>query len=284
MVERYVALAYDKGVMQSARDLPQPLLWPRLQVSEAEKQQMRATFRFSDERPVIGFCPGAEFGPAKRWPHYHYAALAEKLIHSEEDTRKQLARELHDEIGQNITAIQIQSQLVKRASDTPLVIEAAGQINDLARRIHHSTRQLLRQLRPPVLDELSLQEALHHLVNEFAFAERGIRCRFDYRLPTPPESETLVFTLYRLLQELLNNVCKHANASEVTILLCQRHARLYLEVHDNGSGISPQQQPGFGIQGMRERVSALGGELTLESRLGTRVIVNLPTNLQQTPL
>ena len=63
-----------------------------------------------------------------------------------------------------------------------------------------------------MLDELSLQEALHHLVNEFAFAERGIRCRFDYRLPTPPESETLVFTLYRLLQELLNNVCKHANA------------------------------------------------------------------------
>ncbi|MBB3324468.1 MULTISPECIES: ADP-heptose--LPS heptosyltransferase RfaF [Atlantibacter] len=80
MVERYVALAYDKGVMQSARDLPQPLLWPRLQVSEAEKQQMRATFSISDERPVIGFCPGAEFGPAKRWPHYHYAALAEKLI------------------------------------------------------------------------------------------------------------------------------------------------------------------------------------------------------------
>jgi actin-related protein len=75
-------------------------------------------------------------------------ALAEKLIHTEEDTRKQLARELHDEIGQNITAIQIQSQLVKRASDTPLAIEAAGQINDLARRIHHSTRQLLRQLRP----------------------------------------------------------------------------------------------------------------------------------------
>ncbi|STQ13870.1 integral membrane sensor signal transduction histidine kinase [Enterobacter cloacae] len=135
-----------------------------------------------------------------------------------------------------------------------------------------------------MLEELSLHEALHHLVNEFAFAERGIRCHFDYRLPTPPESETLVFTLYRLLQELLNNVCKHANASEVTILLCQRHARLYLEVHDNGSGISPQQQPGFGIQGMRERVSALGGELTLESLPGTRVIVNLPTNLQQTPL
>ena len=77
-------------------------------------------------------------------------ALAEKLIHTEEDTRKSLARELHDEIGQNITAIQIQSQLVKRARDPAQTQAAASQINDLARRIHHSTRQLLRQLRPPV--------------------------------------------------------------------------------------------------------------------------------------
>ncbi|MFB2907200.1 MASE1 domain-containing protein [Aeromonas jandaei] len=208
--------------------------------------------------------------------------LTEKLIHTEENTRKKLARELHDEIGQNITAIQIQSQLVKRAGDTPLAVEAAGQINELARRIHHSTRQLLRQLRPPVLDELSLQEALRHLVNEFAFAERGIACRFDYQLQAQPGSETLIFTLYRLLQELLNNVSKHAGASEVGILLCQRNNRLHLEVRDNGRGISSQQIQGFGIQGMRERVSALGGELTLESQVGTRVIVNLPTDLQQT--
>lgn len=209
--------------------------------------------------------------------------LTEKLIHSEEDTRKNLARELHDEIGQNITAIQIQTQLVKRSGDTSQALAAAGQINDLARRIHHSTRQLLRQLRPPVLDELSLEEALHHLVNEFAFAERGIQCRFDYRLAQPPESETLVFTLYRLLQELLNNVSKHANASEVSIALWQQDNRLHLAVRDNGVGLVSGGQPGFGIQGMRERISALGGELTLESRQGTRVIVNLPTLLQQTP-
>ncbi|UYM57149.1 MASE1 domain-containing protein [Leclercia adecarboxylata] len=208
--------------------------------------------------------------------------LTEKLIHTEEDTRKHLARELHDEIGQNITAIQIQSQLVKRAGDNPQALEAAGQINELARRIHHSTRQLLRQLRPPVLDELSLNEALHHLVNEFAFAERGIQCQFDYRLTAPPQSETLVFTLYRLLQELLNNVSKHADASEVSVLLCEQDNQLRLEVKDNGNGISMQPIPGFGIQGMRERVHALGGEFTLESQGGTRVIVNLPTVLQQT--
>lgn len=209
-------------------------------------------------------------------------ALAEKLIYTEEDTRKSLARELHDEIGQNITAIQIQSQLVKRARDPAQTQAAASQINDLARRIHHSTRQLLRQLRPPALDELSFKEALHHLLNEFAFAERGIRCRFDYRLTATPESETVRFTLYRLLQELLNNVCKHADASEVAIALYQQGTLLRLEVKDNGIGISPDKMAGFGIQGMRERVSALGGELTLESQRGTRVIVNLPTNLQQT--
>ena len=80
MVERYVALAYDKGTMASAKDLPQPLLWPQLQVNEGEKSQARASFTLSDERPIIGFCPGAEFGPAKRWPHYHYATLAQSLI------------------------------------------------------------------------------------------------------------------------------------------------------------------------------------------------------------
>ncbi|EHW0293707.1 ADP-heptose--LPS heptosyltransferase RfaF [Salmonella enterica] len=80
MVERYVALAYDKGVMRTAKDLPQPLLWPKLQVSEGEKSLMCSDFSLSSERPLIGFCPGAEFGPAKRWPHYHYAELAKQLI------------------------------------------------------------------------------------------------------------------------------------------------------------------------------------------------------------
>ena len=80
MVQRYVALAYDGKKTQSASDLPQPLLWPKLTVSDEEIADVTASFNISDERPIIGFCPGAEFGPAKRWPHYHYAQLAEKLI------------------------------------------------------------------------------------------------------------------------------------------------------------------------------------------------------------
>jgi heptosyltransferase-2 len=79
MVERYVALGYDRQV-SSARQLPQPLLWPQLLVEEQEKIETAAQFQLAADRPMIGFCPGAEFGPAKRWPHYHYAALARQLI------------------------------------------------------------------------------------------------------------------------------------------------------------------------------------------------------------
>lgn len=82
MVQRYVALAYDKGRIQRTDDLPQPLLWPRLQVNDAEIAETAAAFNLTDSRPIVGFCPGAEFGPAKRWPHYHYATLAQKLIES----------------------------------------------------------------------------------------------------------------------------------------------------------------------------------------------------------
>lgn len=82
MVQRYTALAYEAKTIRRAEDLPQPLLWPKLQVSAAEIAASSASFELSDDRPLIGFCPGAEFGPAKRWPHYHYAALAEKLIAS----------------------------------------------------------------------------------------------------------------------------------------------------------------------------------------------------------
>ncbi|WP_340613784.1 ADP-heptose--LPS heptosyltransferase RfaF [Xenorhabdus thailandensis] len=80
MVQRYVALAYEGKNIRSADDLPQPLLWPRLSVNDEDIAESTSAFNISDHRPIIGFCPGAEFGPAKRWPHYHYAALAEQLI------------------------------------------------------------------------------------------------------------------------------------------------------------------------------------------------------------
>lgn len=80
MVQRYVALAYPQEQVKRAEDLPQPLLWPQLHVTQDEISAVSATFDLVSERSLIGFCPGAEFGPAKRWPHYHYASLAQSLI------------------------------------------------------------------------------------------------------------------------------------------------------------------------------------------------------------
>ena len=80
MVQRYAALGYDAQQIKTAADLPQPILWPKLQVSDAEITAVKTSFNVDNTRPLVGFCPGAEFGPAKRWPHYHYAVLAEKLI------------------------------------------------------------------------------------------------------------------------------------------------------------------------------------------------------------
>ncbi|EMH4150349.1 ADP-heptose--LPS heptosyltransferase RfaF [Providencia stuartii] len=80
MVQRYVALAYDKQNIHSAADIPESILWPKLAVNEQEVTEAIKAFNINTTRPIIGFCPGAEFGPAKRWPHYHYAALAEQLI------------------------------------------------------------------------------------------------------------------------------------------------------------------------------------------------------------
>ncbi|MCX8639314.1 ADP-heptose--LPS heptosyltransferase RfaF [Gilliamella sp. B3172] len=80
MVERYVALAYPKQEMHSAKDIPQPILWPKLHVTMPEILETLTAFDIPQDAPLIGFCPGAEFGPAKRWPDYHYATLADMIV------------------------------------------------------------------------------------------------------------------------------------------------------------------------------------------------------------
>lgn len=80
MVSRYLALAYDKTAASQAADFPPSYLWPTVVVSDIEQEEQRQQYNLRAERPIIGFCPGAEFGPAKRWPHFHYAALAQRLV------------------------------------------------------------------------------------------------------------------------------------------------------------------------------------------------------------
>ena len=171
---------------------------------------------------------------------------------------------------------------MKKTATNDKTRQSGEQIERLAQQIHQSTRQLLRQLRPPVLEEMSLEKALHHLINEFSFAENNIICNFNYSLSKEPENETVIFTLYRLVQELLNNISKHANATHIQISLTQTKNQLRLIISDNGIGMLPtQQNSGFGLRGIEERIRALGGDWSVTSHNGTKIIVNLPTNSEE---
>ena len=120
MVERYVALAYPKDQIHSAKDLPQPLLWPKLSVEQKEIDEALVTFAIPQDEPLIGFCPGAEFGPAKRWPDYHYATLADMLV--KQNARIIIFGSAKDrEVGDQIIAKMVQSdKCINLAGQTKL--------------------------------------------------------------------------------------------------------------------------------------------------------------------
>ncbi|RBW65742.1 sensor histidine kinase [Vibrionales bacterium C3R12] len=224
--------------------------------------------------------------------------LARQLVQVEEDIRKSVARELHDEIGQNITAIQIQAMLADRISQDENSKNIATTINSLALRIHSSTRQLLTQLRPHTLDELGLEDAVRQLSSEMRFAERKIDFKLNFGLFAEKLDDITAVTLYRIAQELLNNVSKHANATEVKLSLMPGDI-FSLELRDNGKGLPESwKTKGQGLKGIEERVSALGGNMTIQTRQlapdmpseldkqghldpkpfnGTRITINLPT-------
>ncbi|MDG3087259.1 signal transduction histidine-protein kinase/phosphatase UhpB [Vibrio hannami] len=209
--------------------------------------------------------------------------LTRQLVHVEEDIRKSVARELHDEIGQNITAIQIQATLANRTAKEEQTRHISDAINNLALKIHTSTRHLLTQLRPQILDELGLENALIHLAQEMKFKERDIDCVINIGVSTEQLDEVTTVTIYRVIQELLNNTTKYAGASEVHITLFPG-SHLRLEYRDNGIGIpSDWRKKGTGLLGIEERVTALGGEFNVEDRDGTRVIVSLPAKSDSKP-
>ncbi|MDX1304392.1 MASE1 domain-containing protein [Photobacterium sp.] len=219
--------------------------------------------------------------------------LARQLVQVEENIRKSVARELHDEIGQNITAIQIQAMLADRTTQEENTKTIADAINTLSMRIHSATKQLLTQLRPHILDELGLENALRQLAHEMKFAERQIDFKINIGIAADKLDDITAVTLYRIVQELLNNATKHSQATEVQLSLMPGTS-FSLELRDNGCGLPENwRTKGQGLKGIEERVSALGGHLSIESNdnahiragselnsnKGTRIIVTLPTKI-----
>ncbi len=208
----------------------------------------------------------------------HNRQLTERLLETEESIRKEVARELHDDIGQTITAIRTQAGIVRRlAPDNAGVGQSSALIETLSLGIYDAVRGLLGRLRPRQLDDMSLEQAVRGLLRELELERRGIVTRLEWQLADAGLSDAQRVTLFRVCQEGLNNVVKHANASSVTIRAHRQGERLTLLLEDDGCGLPEHRTPqGYGLLGIRERVQALGGALQLSCVHGTQLTVTLP--------
>ncbi len=213
--------------------------------------------------------------------------LLKETINAQEAERKRVARQLHDELAQSLTGLIMSLDAVE-----PLLAEEAGDLRAQLARTRallgealDQTRRLILDLRPTMLDDLGLVSALRwyaetHLKSTGAvvsFTTDGHVRRLG------PELET---ALFRIGQEALNNVARHARARRVAVRLVWRPDAVVLGIEDDGQGFDLDAAPryesgaGLGLMGMRERTEIIGGELTLESRPGggTRVVVRLPAD------
>jgi len=194
--------------------------------------------------------------------------LSRQLVKAEESVRRDIARELHDEIGQNITAIRTQASILKRVENSSMGERCANMIEGLSLNVYDTTKGLLIRLRPKTLDDLGLEEAVVQLVRDLECDANGIDTKIIWNTTEYDATEltdATKVTLYRICQEALNNVVKYARASQLTLTFTLEES-VRLSIQDNGIGFKPEDNlKGFGLRGMRERVQALGGEFKLDS-------------------
>lgn len=208
-----------------------------------------------------------------------------------EDERRTLALELHDEVGQSLTAVKtIATSLANRTRDKqPELHEPAQTIVDVSAQMYDAMHDIVRQLRPLVLDHLGLQAALQELVGVQQARHPGIRFNLSINGDLARVNADVAIAAYRMVQECLTNVVRHAEATEADIAVNAAH-ELTLTVRDNGHG--PRTDPNdrserYGLIGMRERAEGLGGSFQWQADSrhgGVRVVVNLPLAAEPHPM
>jgi PAS domain S-box-containing protein len=208
--------------------------------------------------------------------------LAAHLQSAREAERSHLAREIHDELGQALTGLKLEiSYLARRAGDASG--EMRGRLDGVGNMIDGtiaSVRRIAAELRPQILDELGLLEAIRWQVQEFE-KRAEVSCAVELPDAEIDWSTDRATAMFRILQEALTNVARHAGATRASVRVRRQENRVVLEVRDDGRGITKEQasdSPTFGLLGMRERARMFGGTLKVESgeRRGTTVTVNMP--------
>lgn len=208
----------------------------------------------------------------------HNRELAQQLIAVQESERLALARELHDELGQRCSAILIETACLRRcaADDRVALLGAAARADMAAQSLYQLVGGLLRRLRPANLDALGLVAALQELCEAWE-ARSGVACVFHFNGVDDVLPESINIAVYRVAQEALTNVTRHAHATQVRLVLAHDAARgLCLTIADDGRGMEPTRATrGLGLLGASERAAALGGELLIDSAPGAGVRLSL---------
>jgi signal transduction histidine kinase len=204
-----------------------------------------------------------------------------RVMSAQELERRRLARELHDETGQALTSVLLGLRAVEDAASDDERRESLAALRELAVATLQDVRRLAVELRPKALDDFGLVPALDRLTATFA-EQTGITVQLEHTLGEerlPPELET---TLYRIAQEALTNVVKHARASRVSVVVTRKPGAVSVLIEDDGRGFAADevQLDGFGLMGMRERLELLEGRLTIESseRGGTTIAAEVPVH------
>jgi PAS domain S-box-containing protein len=223
------------------------------------------------------------------------AEFTRQLIASQEAERTRIAREIHDHLGQLLTALKLDLRSLERRasvlSDTDLQSALLGKIGsakELADETITSVQKIASELRPGILDRLGLAAAIEAEAQTFA-ARTGVTCHCAVPEATPPIPQDRAIAAFRIFQEIMTNVARHAHATEVDIQLALDPTRLELTVADNGVGLADQHfhnPKSFGLLGMMERAEIIGGQIEFRKRAGgsgTVVAVRLPFGENKPP-
>ncbi|MBX3369720.1 MAG: PAS domain S-box protein [Nitrospira sp.] len=217
--------------------------------------------------------------------HAQLRKLTARLESVREEERILIAREIHDELGQALTGVKLELSLLQDQlpSVPPTVHSRLESISGLVDATIQSVRRIATDLRPIVLDQLGLIPAIEWQTHEFQ-SRTGIECRLDIYLRSACLSQTASTAMFRIFQEILTNVVRHAKASVVKITLQEQGGGLVLEVQDNGRGITETEladPQSLGLVGMRERALLLGGSITFAGNAGSGTIVRVRIPLDQ---
>jgi len=213
--------------------------------------------------------------------------LAARLETIREEERMHLARMVHDELGQALTGLKLDISSIEKnlsAKDgklpVPLILKKIQSMNALITETIPLVNRIVLQLRPAMLDDLGLQAAIEWQMKDFQKSSE-LRCSFSSNLKDQKLDRELTTGLYRILQEAMNNIVRHAHATAVRILLRHKENSLIMQVSDNGRGITKNELNdlrAFGLTGMRERAGLLGGAVEISGcpGKGTTVMVSVP--------